>query len=117
NTRSQIFAKSLPMPLVIGGLKRLELMRTRPERREKLWTIVNALQSGLREVGLNIGKTNSPVTPVILNGNPAEASQVVHDIREKHGIFCSVVLYPVIPKGTIILRLIPTAAHTLEDVD
>lgn len=117
NTRSQIFAKSLPMPLVVGGLKRLEMMRTRPELKENLWKIVHALQSGLREVGLNIGKTTSPVTPVILNGNPAEASQVVYDIREKYGIFCSVVLYPVIPKGMIILRLIPTAVHTLEDVE
>lgn len=117
NTRSQIFAKSLPMPLVVGGLKRLDMMRSRPELKENLWKIVHALQSGLREVGLNIGKTTSPVTPVILNGNPAEASQVVYDIREKYGIFCSVVLYPVIPKGMIILRLIPTAVHTLEDVE
>lgn len=116
NTRSQIFAKSLPMPLVVGGLKRLELMRTRPELKENLWKIVHALQSGLREVGLNIGKTTSPVTPVVLSGNPQEASHVVYDIREKYNIFCSVVLYPVIPKGTIILRLIPTAVHTLEDV-
>lgn len=117
NTRSQIFAKSLPMPLVIGGLKRLELMRTRPELKENLWKVVNALQSGLRKVGLNIGNTTSPVTPVVLSGNPQEASQVVYDIREKYGIFCSVVLYPVIPKGMIILRLIPTAVHSMEDVD
>lgn len=116
NTRSQIFAKSLPMPLVVGGLKRLELMRTRPELKENLWKIVHALQKGLRDVGLNIGKTTSPVTPVVLSGNPQEASHVVYDIREKYNIFCSVVLYPVIPKGTIILRLIPTAVHTLEDV-
>lgn len=116
NTRSQIFAKSLPMPLVMGALKRLELMRTRPELKENLWKIVHALQNGLREVGLNIGVTTSPVTPVILNGNPQEASHVVYDIREKYGIFCSVVLYPVIPKGMIILRLIPTAVHTMEDV-
>lgn len=116
NTRSQIFAKSLPMPLVIGALKRLEMMRTRPELKENLWKIVHALQNGLREVGLNIGVTTSPVTPVILSGNPQEASHVVYDIREKYGIFCSVVLYPVIPKGMIILRLIPTAVHTLEDV-
>ncbi len=116
NTRSQIFAKSLPMPLVVGALKRLELMRTRPELKENLWKIVHTLQNGLREVGLNIGKTTSPVTPVVLSGNPQEASHVVYDIREKYNIFCSVVLYPVIPKGTIILRLIPTAVHTLEDV-
>lgn len=116
NTRSQIFAKSLPMPLVIGALKRLEMMRTRPELKENLWKIVNALQTGLKEVGINIGNTSSPVTPVYLSGNPQEASQVVYDIREKYGIFCSVVLYPVVPKGVIILRLIPTAAHSLEDV-
>ncbi len=117
NTRSQIFAKSLPLALVLGGLKRLDMMRTRPELKDNLWTVVNALQSGLREVGINIGNTTSPVTPVILNGNPQEASQVVYDIREKYGIFCSVVLYPVIPKGMIILRLIPTAVHTLDDVN
>lgn len=117
NTRSQVYAKSLPMPLVIGALKRLDMMRTRPELKDNLWTIVNALQKGLRDVGINIGRTTSPVTPVVLNGNPQEASQVVYDIREKYHIFCSVVLYPVIPKGTIILRLIPTAVHTLEDVD
>lgn len=117
NTRSQIFAKSLPMPLVVGGLKRLEMMRTRPELKERLWTVVNALQGGLKAAGLDIGKTNSPVTPVHLHGSVPEASWVVHDIREKHGIFCSIVLYPVVPKGTIILRLIPTAIHTQEDVD
>lgn len=117
NIRSQIFAKALPMPLVIGALKRLELMRTRPELKDNLWRIVNALQKGLRDVGLNIGNTTSPVTPVILNGNPQEASHVVYDIREKYGIFCSVVLYPVIPKGMIILRLIPTAVHSMEDVE
>jgi glycine C-acetyltransferase len=116
NTRSQIFAKSLPMPLVVGGLKRLEMMRTRPELKDNLWKIVHALQNGLRKVGINIGKTTSPVTPVVLSGNPQEASHVVYDIREKYGIFCSVVLYPVIPKGMIILRLIPTAVHSLEDV-
>src|SRR5690606_39702411 len=87
-----------------------------PELKVNLWKIVHALQNGLREVGINIGNTTSPVTPVILNGNPQEASQVVYDVREKYGIFCSVVLYPVIPKGMIILRLIPTAVHTLEDV-
>jgi len=116
NTRSQIFAKSLPMPLVIGALKRLELMRTRPELKENLWKVVHALQNGLREVGINIGNTTSPVTPVYLSGNPQEASHVVYDIREKYGIFCSVVLYPVVPKGVIILRLIPTAVHSMEDV-
>ncbi|MBE2247869.1 MAG: aminotransferase class I/II-fold pyridoxal phosphate-dependent enzyme [Candidatus Competibacteraceae bacterium] len=116
NTRSQIFAKSLPMPLVVGALKRLELMRTRPELKDNLWKIVHALQTGLRDVGLNIGKTNSPVTPVVLTGSPQEATHVVFDIREKRNIFCSAVVYPVIPKGTIILRLIPTAVHSLDDV-
>jgi glycine C-acetyltransferase len=117
NTRSQIFAKSLPMPLVIGALKRLELMRTRPELKENLWKVVHALQNGLKGVGINIGNTTSPVTPVYLSGNPQEASHVVYDIREKYGIFCSVVLFPVVPKGVIILRLIPTAVHSMEDVE
>ncbi len=116
NTRSQIFAKSLPMPLVIGALKRLELLRTQPALRENLWTIVKALQSGLRDKGFNIGTTQSPVTPVILNGDESMAANLVIDLRENFGIFCSVVIYPVIPKGLIILRLIPTASHTLDDV-
>lgn len=116
NMRSQIFAKSLPMPLVIGALKRLELMRTHPEYREKLWEITRALQGGLQKAGFNIGDTNSPVTPVYLNGSIPEATNMVFDLRENFGIFCSMVTYPVIPKGMIILRLIPTAVHTLEDV-
>lgn len=114
--RSQIFAKSLPMPMVIGAMKRLELIQTRPELREKLWTIVRALQSGLREKGFDIGKTQSPVTPVFLQGGVSEATQIVADLRENFGIFCSVVIYPVVPKNVIMLRLIPTAAHSLEDV-
>ncbi len=117
NMRSQIFAKSLPMPMVIGALKRLELLRTKPELKDKLWTIVNALQEGLRKNGLNIGKTQSPVTPVILSGSIPEATQITHDLRENYDIFCSIVVYPVIPKGMILLRLIPTSVHTLEDVD
>lgn len=116
NTRSQIFAKSLPMPLVVGGLKRLELMRDQPEHREKLWNIVHALQNGLREKGFNLGRTNSPVTPVFLNGGPFEAANIIFDLRENYGIFCSMVIYPVVPKDVIMLRLIPTASHTLEDV-
>jgi len=116
NMRSQIYAKSLPMPMVIGSLKRLELIRTHPELREKLWTIVKALQNGLREKGFNLGKTQSPVTPVFLKGSVGEATQVVAELREVYGIFCSVVIYPVVPKDVIMLRLIPTAAHTLEDV-
>jgi glycine C-acetyltransferase len=117
NTRSQIFAKSLPMPLVIGGLKRLELMRTRPELKDNLWKIVNHLQSSLRESGFNLGRTNSCVTPVFLSGGPFEAANVIMDLRENHGIFCSMVIYPVVPKDVIMLRVIPTAAHTVEDVD
>ncbi len=117
NMRSQIFAKSLPMPLVIGNLKRLELLRTKPELKNRLWEVVNKLQSGLKKLGLNIGKTNSPVTPVYLQAGLQETANLVFDIRENYGIFCSVVLYPVIPKGQVMLRLIPTAAHTDKDVE
>ncbi|MBC6609028.1 aminotransferase class I/II-fold pyridoxal phosphate-dependent enzyme [Hymenobacter sp. BT188] len=116
NMRSQIFAKSLPMPLVVGAMKRLELLRTQPELKENLWTVVRALQSGLREKGFNIGTTQSPVTPVFLSGEIPDATQITFDLRENHGIFCSIVVYPVVPKGVIMLRLIPTAVHTLEDV-
>jgi glycine C-acetyltransferase len=115
--RSQIYAKSLPMPMVFGALKRLDLIRTKPELKEKLWTIVNALQSGLKEKGLNIGNTASPVTPVFLNGDVPEATQLTIDLRENYNIFCSIVTYPVVPKGVIMLRLIPTAVHTHEDVE
>ncbi|MEQ8906540.1 aminotransferase class I/II-fold pyridoxal phosphate-dependent enzyme [Ekhidna sp.] len=115
--RSQIFAKSLPMPLVVGALKRLEMLRTMPELREKLWTIVNALQNGFKERGFNIGSTNSPVTPVVMNGDVMEACNMVVDLRENYHIFCSLISYPVIPKGMLILRIIPTAMHTLEDVE
>ena len=117
NMRSQIYAKSLPMAMVIGALKRLELLKSKPELKEKLWTIVNALQSGLKERGFNLGVTESPVTPVFLKGGVAEASQVTKELREVHNVFCSIIIYPVIPKGQIILRLIPTAMHTLEDVE
>jgi len=117
NMRSQIYAKSLPMPMVIGALKRFELLQSQPELREKLWTIVNALQNGLKGRGFNIGNTKSPVTPVVLNGSVSEAANLVVDLRENYNLFCSMVIYPVVPKGTIILRLIPTAMHTLEDVE
>jgi glycine C-acetyltransferase len=117
NMRSQIYAKSLPMPLVVGALKRLELIRNHPELREKLWTIANALQQGLKGRGFNIGNTQSPVTPVFLNGDTAEGANLSYDLRENFNIFCSVVVYPVVPKGVIILRIIPTAVHTLEDVN
>lgn len=117
NMRSQIFAKALPMALVIGAIKRLELMRTQPELKDNLWKITNALQSGLRNAGFNIGNTESPVTPVYLNGTIPEATNLIFDLRENYNIFCSMVVYPVVPKGIIILRLIPTAAHTIENVN
>ena len=116
NMRSQIFAKSLPMVLVVGALKRLELLRTRPELKDNLWTVVRALQSSLREKGFNIGTTTSPVTPVLLAGEISDATQIIFDLRENHAIFCSIVVYPVVPKGVIMLRLIPTAVHSLDDV-
>ncbi|MFD2203520.1 aminotransferase class I/II-fold pyridoxal phosphate-dependent enzyme [Shivajiella indica] len=116
NMRSQIFAKSLPMLLVEGALKRLDLLRSKPELKDNLWKIVNALKSGLQEKGFSTGKSNSPVTPVVLNGTVGEAATLSKDLRENYNIFCSVVIYPVVPKGMIILRLIPTAVHTLEDV-
>ncbi|PKP50343.1 MAG: 8-amino-7-oxononanoate synthase [Bacteroidetes bacterium HGW-Bacteroidetes-11] len=116
NMRSQTFAKSLPMPMVIGSLKRLELIRNHPELKNNLWKIVNAMQSGLREAGFNLGKAASPVTPVILEGGIPEATQITVDLRENYSIFCSIVTYPVVPKGVILLRIIPTAVHTLEDV-
>lgn len=115
NMRSQIFAKSLPMPMVIGALKRLELIRNEPSLRENLWKIVHALQSGLKQKGLNIGNTESPVTPVYLAGSVPEAQNIIVDLRENYGIFCSMVVYPVVPKGVIMFRVIPTASHSLED--
>ncbi len=117
NLRSQMFAKSLQMQLVIGALKRLEMLKTMPELKNKLWQNVNALQSGLKERGFDIGTTQSCVTPVYLKGSIPEAMALVRDLRENHGVFCSIVVYPVIPKGLILLRLIPTATHTLEDVN
>ena len=117
NMRSQIYAKSLPMPMVIGGLKRLELLQTKPELREKLWTVINALQKGFKDNGFDIGITESPVTPVMMHGTLIEATNLLIDLRENFNIFCSVVIYPVVPKGTILLRIIPTADHTLADVE
>ncbi|WOC51080.1 aminotransferase class I and II family protein [Bergeyella porcorum] len=117
NLRSQIFAKSLTMPMVIGGLKRLELLRTRPEIKAKLWENVNKLQNGLKERGFNLGNTNTCVTPVMMQGTPVEATLLVKDLRENFGIFTSVVVYPVIPKGMILLRLIPTATHTDAEIN
>lgn len=116
NMRSQTFAKSLPMPMTIGALKRLELLQTQPELRENLWKVAIALQKGLRDKGFDIGDTGSPVTPVMMHGGVIEATSLVMDLRENYGIFCSVVIYPVIPKGHILLRLIPTAMHTMDDV-
>jgi len=117
NLRSQMFAKSLQMQLVVGALKRLEMLKTMPELKNKLWENVNALQSGLRERGFDLGTTQSCVTPVYLKGSIPEAMALVKDLRENFGIFCSIVVYPVIPKGLILLRMIPTGSHTLEDVE
>lgn len=116
NIRSQIFAKSLPMAMVIGNLKRLELLRTQPQHKKELWNIVTKLQTGLKDDGFDIGHTNSPVTPVYLSGSIPEATAMAADLRENYDIFCSIVVYPVIPKGQIIYRLIPTAVHTDEDI-
>ncbi len=116
NMRSQIFAKSLPMPMVFGALKRLEILQTQLEHKENLWKITRALQSGLKEDGFDIGHTQSPVTPVYFNGSVAEGTNIVVDLRENYNIFCSIVAYPVVPKGVLMLRLIPTASHTLADV-
>lgn len=117
NMRSQIFAKAMPLPLVVGALKRLELMRTMPELKDKLWEITNALQSGLKVAGFEIGPTNSCVTPVYMNGSIPESTNLIYDLRENYNVFCSMVVYPVVPKGMIILRLIPTAVHTMDDVN
>jgi glycine C-acetyltransferase len=117
NLRSQIYAKSLPMAMTLGAIKRLEFIQAHPEQKEKLWTIVRVLQKGLREAGLDLGKTESPVTPVYMKSGVPQATQMIWDLRENHGIFCSVVIYPVVPKDVVMLRLIPTADHTLEDVE
>jgi len=117
NIRSQIFAKSLPMPIVIGNLKRLELLQTQPELKERLWKNALKLQAGLKERGFDIGNTNTMVTPVYMKGGVEEATAMVMDLRENYKIFCSIVVYPVIPKGHIIYRLIPTASHTDADIE
>ncbi len=117
NMRSQTYAKSLPMAMVIGALRRLEMLQTMPEIKEKLWLVTNTLQKGLKEEGFDLGKTNSPVTPVYMKGGDIEATNMVYDLRENYGVFCSIVIYPVIPKGDILLRLIPTAMHSMEDVE
>lgn len=117
NLRSQIYAKSMPMPLVAGALKRLEMLRSHPELRENLWNVVNALQAGLRSRGFDIGITQSPVTPVYLKGGTEEAAKLIIDLRENHRIFVSVVTYPVVERGELMLRIIPTASHSLEDVE
>lgn len=117
NLRSQIFAKSLPMPITVGNLKRLSLLQNRPELKEKLWHNVRKLQNGLLEKGFDIGATNSPVTPIYMKGDVPEATAMVMDLRENYHIFCSIVVYPVIPKGQIIYRIIPTAAHSDEDIE
>jgi glycine C-acetyltransferase len=116
NMRSQTFAKALPMPMVIGLKKRFEMLKSQPELREKLWLIASTLQKGLKERGFDLGASNTMVTPVFLKGDLFEATSLTRDLRENYGIFCSIVIYPVIPKGLIVLRIIPTAAHSLEDV-
>jgi glycine C-acetyltransferase len=119
NMRSQTYAKALPMPFVVGGLKRLELIKKHPELREKLWENVRYLQKGLKEAGFDLGQTNSPVTPVFLHGDYdiAAVTALVRDMRENFGIFCSIVVYPVVPRGQIMLRIIPTASHSFEDIE
>ncbi len=117
NMRSQIFAKSLPMPMVIGALKRLDILQNQPEIKERLWTIAKALQEGLVKEGFNIGNTQSPVTPVYFSGSVPEGTNIVIDLRENHNIFCSIVVYPVVPKDVLMLRLIPTASHTMKEVE
>jgi glycine C-acetyltransferase len=117
NMRSQTFAKALPMPIVIGAMKRLEMLRSQPELQERLWSIAMALQTGLKEAGFDIGHTNSVVTPVFLKGTLGEATNVTLDLRETYGLFCSIVVYPVVPKDVIMLRLIPTVVHTIKDVE
>ncbi len=117
NMRSQIYAKSMPMPLVVGALKRLELLRSQPQLRENLWNIVNTLQAGLRSRGFDIGITQSPVTPVYLKGGTEEAAKLIMDLRENHRIFVSVVTYPVVERGELMLRIIPTATHSAADVE
>ncbi|MBS1542068.1 MAG: pyridoxal phosphate-dependent aminotransferase family protein [Bacteroidetes bacterium] len=117
STRSQIFAKSLPFPLVIGGMKRLELLKTRPELKDNLWKIVHAIQGGLADRGFYLGPTKSPVTPVLFKGGVGEAANMAMDLRENFHIFCSVVIYPVVPKDVIMFRIIPTAAHSMADVE
>jgi len=117
NLRSQMFAKSLQMQLVVGALKRLDMMRASTQYKDKLWVNVHALQGGLRERGFDLGTTQSCVTPVYLKGSVPEAMALVKDLRENYGVFTSIVVYPVIPKGLILLRLIPTATHTMEDIE
>ncbi len=117
NLRSQIFAKSLPMPLVIGNLKRLDMLRSNPQLKDKLWKNVNKLQSGLRAAGFDLGNTTSCVTPVFMHGTPFETGNLILDLRENYNIFCSAVIYPIIPKDMILLRMIPTAIHTDQDIE
>jgi glycine C-acetyltransferase len=117
NLRSQIYAKALPMAMTLGAIKRLEFIQAHPELKTRLWTIVHALQKGLREAGLNLGNTESPVTPVFMKIGVVQTTQMVYDLRENWGIFCSVVIYPVVPRDVVMLRLIPTASHTLADVE
>lgn len=117
NVRSQLFAKTLPMPLIVGNIRRLELLKTMPELKNNLWHNTNSLKDGLRQAGFDLGKSDACVTPVYMHGTPYEAANLVHDIRSTHRVFCSMVMYPMIPKGMILLRMIPTASHNQEDID
>ena len=117
NLRSQIYAKSLPIAMAKAAIKRLEVIQAHPEYKEKLWTIVRALQQGLKEAGLDLGRTESPVTPVFMKCDLTQVTQLIYDLRENYNLFCSIVIYPVVPKDVVMLRLIPTSSHSLEDVD
>lgn len=117
NMRSQIYAKSLPLPMVEGAIKRLDMLQNEPEHKANLWKVVHKLQDELRKNGFNIGNTESPVTPVYLSGSVIEGTNIVFDLRETYNVFCSLVVYPVVPKDVLMLRLIPTAAHTQKEVD
>ena len=117
NMRSQIFAKSLQMVLVEGAIKRLELLNKNDDLRNRLWTNVHSLQNGLRKQGFDLGSTASCITPVFLSGSLVEVVLLTKELREEYGVFCSIVIYPVVPKDMILLRLIPTAVHTQKDID
>jgi glycine C-acetyltransferase len=112
NSRSQVFAKSLPLPMVVTARERLKMIRQHPEWREKLWSNTLKLREGLRDIGYTVLPSESPVTPVLTQGSTDLCQDIMRKLREEHGVFVSGVAYPVVPKGTVLIRLIPTAAHT-----